>query len=207
MTIKAGKNGALYAWNGAVTSMSGEACTINGNNAQITNTIKRLLSPNHSQAFTDSGGAVVVSINYLTGTATFNVAPTSVTCTGSYIPAANIVSVAQIYGWKLDIAVSLVDATMFGSQWKTNQAIFNDWKGTFDGYWYDPTWFNALTQIAVGGTPIQWWLLKLYIDYANTLYYEGFANVNGVGDSAPVNDLVKETITFTGYGPLVYLTS
>ena len=205
--LKSGKKGALYIWNGQVSPLSSEPCTIAGNTAQITNSAKRLLSPNHTQQFTDTGGAVVISINYLTGTATFATAPTSVTVTGSYIPTTQISTGMQLYNWKLDIAVALHDGTAFQSDWKNYGAGLSDWKGSIDGYWYDQTFFNALTQAQVGGVSIIQWLLRLYLDLPNTLYYEGFANINGLSDSVPVSDLVKETITFTGNGPLYYMTS
>jgi hypothetical protein len=207
MTLYAGKRGALYIWNGAVTAYSSEACTVVGNTAQITNTVKRLLSPNHSQAFSPQNSVHLLSLDYLTATATFDGAPGTTTATGSYIAAAAISQALQIYDWKLDVAGDLYDTTCFGQDWKTNQAGLMNWKGTIDGYWYDPTWFNALNAIQVGGTNIYWWLLKLYLNYAGTLYFMGFANVNGISDSAAVTELVKEAITFTGNGPIEYFTS
>jgi hypothetical protein len=207
MTLYAGKRGALYVWNGSVTTLSGEACTVNGNVAQITNSAHRILSPNHAQSFSPTNGVHVLGIDYLTGSCTFDGAPGTTTETGNYIPQANILQAAQIYDWKLDVTANLMESTCFGQDWKTNQAGLNEWKGSFDGYWYDPTWYNALTQLSVGGTPIMWWLLKLFLNYAGTLYYMGFANINGLSDAAAVSDLVKETVTFTGNGPLEYFTS
>ncbi len=122
MSIIKGREGTLFMWNGAVTAMTDELTTEAGATAQITDTAKRMISPNHTQTWTDSGGKVVIHTDFLNGIATFNGNVGTVTVTGSYIPAANIVEIGQIYGWKLDINIDIRDATCLGDSAKVKVA-------------------------------------------------------------------------------------
>jgi len=207
MSIIKGRSGSLYFWNGAVTSMVTEATTESTNTAQITDAAKRMISPNHSQVWTDSGGKTVIHTDYLNGIATFNGNVGTVTVTGSYIPSANIIEVAQIYGWKLDMSIEIKDATCLGDTSKVKLADLKDWKGTIDQYWLDSAFYDMWRQYQVGGTSIAKWLVKLFIDEANTKYYRGFCFISGVSENVSVNEFVKSAITFEGTDEIEYKTS
>lgn len=196
MTIQKGRAGSLYAWNGVVTGLVAEGTSESGITAQITDSAKRLLSPNHAQVWTDSGGKVVIGTDFINGIATFNGSVGTVTITGSYIAAADIVLIGQIYGWKLDSSLDIKDGTCLLDTSKVKIPDLKDWKGTIDGFWLDDAWWNKFRSALVGGTAIYTYFLKLYI--SATAGYKGFVVLSGLGDNVPVGDLVKQTITFEG---------
>jgi hypothetical protein len=202
MTIQKGRAGSLYAWNGVVTAMSGEACTEATIYGQITDTAKRLISPNHTQTFVDSGGKTVIRIDYVNGIATFNGTVANVTCDGNYIASSDVPLIAQIYGWKLDSSIDIKDGTCLGDTSKVKITDLKDWKGTIDAFWLSSAWWDKFREASVGGTVIYKYFLKLYINA--TQGYKGFAVINGIGDSVPVGDLVKQTITFEGDSDLTF---
>ena len=91
----AGYNAAIKQ-QGTSTAMTSEATTnTTGNSYQIDDVTKRIWDRSATFTFSDGGGVIpdseVESINYLTGTVTFNVAPTPpVTVDGNYFPTVTL---------------------------------------------------------------------------------------------------------------------
>ena len=195
-TTFAGKAGKLYLWNGTATAMTNEACDEVTVTAQITATTKRILSPNHSQVFTDSGGKLVTKVDNLTATATFNGNVTAVTCTGSYIAAANIVQVAQLYNWKLTVNNAIADCPVFGDSWISGFTTLPSWSGSIEGYFNDAVMNDAMVRKTISTVETKYWLIRLYLDSAK--YYFGWVALDGEGINTELMGLVKETVSFKG---------
>ena len=211
MAFYKGRLGSLFIWDGTVSALSDEPCTVVTNTAQITDTDKQLLSPNHVQTFTDDGTspAVVEIIDYLTATAQFNKSVVgAVTVDGSYIAAGSITEVGQIYSWKMDSSMEIIDGTSLQDTFKRKITGLGDYKGTIDGFWLNEDFFEMHQRKVVGGVPIELWYLKLYVSDVDSpsskLGFRGFVILNGISTNTPVAELVKESITFEGYQSIAF---
>jgi hypothetical protein len=210
MSLYKGRLGKLFAWDGTVAALAAQDCDENYDpvtfKVRISNVDHRLLSVNHTQTFTADNGVTVKSIDYLNGVATFNadVSVTIVRWTGSYIPAAKIVEVGNVYGWKLDTSLEILDGTILGSTAKVKIPGLLDWKGSVDAFWIeeafssladDEPWYDKFNDGTI-------WYLKLFTHESPAEGFRGFVMLSGLSDSTPVGELVKETITFEGYKAL-----
>jgi len=54
MATTHGKKGIIYKWNGVAGDLSDEPCTVTGNDAQITDSTKRILNPNVTVTFSQA---------------------------------------------------------------------------------------------------------------------------------------------------------
>jgi hypothetical protein len=99
------------------------------------------------------------------------------------------------FNWSIDTDAEDADATTFESAgWKEFARTLKGWSGSAEAYWGDNRFFNSLGEIIV---------MKLFIDAGpSQSCLEGFALINGDGIESDVGELVKETIDFTGVGPL-----
>ena len=195
MAVYHGKNAKLLAWDGNNAALTAEACTEVTTTAQITDTAKRILDPNETQTWTDSGGKNLVRTEYTIGKGHFDGNVTSVTITGKYVPVANLDQMANMFGWTIDSSYDLAEASVFGSAEKTWEAGLTTWTGSAEGFFLDSTWKDAHDLVKM-------WLVRFYIDAAH--YYMGWAHITGISPSANVNELVTEPVTFNGYCDLSY---
>lgn len=195
MAVYHGKTATFYAWDGTSTAHTDEPCTESLATAQITDTAKQILDPNETQTFTDTGGETVTRIDYTTATAYFTGNVTIVTATGKHVLAANIDEIGNLFGWSIETSLELVDVTTFGATYKANEPGMVSWSGNAEGYFLNSTWkdYMDLTKL---------WLIKFYIDATHG--FKGWGNITGLSESANVNEVIKETITFTGYADLTY---
>jgi len=185
-----GKDAALYAWNGTSTVHTDEACTEVTTTAQITDTAKRILDPNETQTFTDSGGKNVLDIDYTIGKATFDDTVTIVTATGKHVLVANITEIGNLFGWNIETSLDLVEAASFGDTWKSSEAGMMKWSGGAEGYFLNDYWSDAQALLKM-------WLVKFFTD-ADT-YFMGWCHLPGLSQGASVSEIVKESITIDGY--------
>lgn len=195
MAVYHGKSATFYAWDGTSTTHTSEACTESADTAQITDTAKRILDPNETQTFTDTGAETVTRIDYTIGKAYFTGNVTTVTADGKHVLAANIDEIGNLFGWSLETSLELVDTTCFGATFKATEAGMISWNGSAEGYFLNSTWkdYMDLTKM---------WIIKFYIDA--TYGFMGWTNITGLSEAANVNEVIKETITFTGYADLTY---
>lgn len=113
----AGFETTLYV-GGTPTTMTTEATTevAAGVTYQVTNTAKRVVDPATAISVADNGGAVAAgnyTLDYLTGTLTFSVAPTApVTITGKYIP---LLPIATARSASVSSEVAALDSTVFNT--------------------------------------------------------------------------------------------
>ncbi|HUM44876.1 MAG TPA: hypothetical protein PKI14_18175, partial [Fervidobacterium sp.] len=86
-------------------------------------------------------------------------------------------------------------ATTFESNgWKEFAQVLNGWSGSAEAYWGDKKFFDMLGEIVV---------VKLFVDAgASQRCVEGFAIINGDGIESATDQLVQESIDYTGVGPL-----
>ncbi len=195
MAVYHGKSAQLYAWDGTATAHTSEACTESANTAQITDTAKRILDPNETQTFTDSGSETVTRIDYTIGKAWFTGTVGTVTATGKHVAAANIDLIANLFGWNLEATLEIVDVTCFGATYKETEVGMVGWSGNAEGYILNSTWkdYMDLTKR---------WFIKFYINAANG--FMGWANISGLSEAANINEVIKEAINFHGYADLTY---
>ena len=83
MAATHGKKGIIYKWNGVAGDLSDEPCTVTGNDAQITDSTKRILNPNVTVTFNPTNSVMLIGIDYANGVAHFSDAPGTTTCSGT----------------------------------------------------------------------------------------------------------------------------
>jgi len=188
-----------------IGNLKDEACTESGDEAQITDSAKRLLNPNSPPAFSDSGGANVLTVNYLTGLAVFddNVATVTVTGNDGYILEASLEKVGYLYGWNFDATVDMADASRMGQSWKEAKPGQANISGTAESYFIGTkSFFDGLKDAATGGE--EYFLLQLFNydpDQDQTGdHFSLWVSFSGVSFSASIGDIVKERVNFTSQG-------
>jgi len=190
------------AW--AAGNLKDEPCTESSATAQITDALMRILDPNNPPTFTDAGGATVLQTCYANGTAIFtaNVGAVDVDGNLGYIPAAALEIVAYAFGWSLDFTLDMADASRMGQAWKEGVAGQAGFSGQFEAYLIGSR--MGLEAITEAGSGDEYFLVKLF-NYdpdadASGDHWICWASVTGMSVNAPVGDVVKEAVTFTGQG-------
>ncbi|NIS75100.1 MAG: hypothetical protein GTO08_07435 [Deltaproteobacteria bacterium] len=194
MAVYHGKSASLYAWNGTSTSHSSEACTENGTQAQITDAAKRILDPNETQTFTDSGGKNVINVDYVQGIAYFDGTVAVVTATGKHVLAANITEVGNLTGWSIETNVELVEANVFGDTWKKSEAGMLKWNGGAEGFFLNNFWFDAQDELKM-------WFVRFRL--TASIYLHGWCHIPSVGRGAPIGELVNKSVTIDGWKHMI----
>ncbi len=195
MAVNHGKNAIILAWDGGSVVHTDEACTIDGNTAQITDTAKRVLDPNETQTFTDSGGKNVIEIDFTIGKATFDGTPTSVMATGKYVPVANLDLMANMNNWTIEETLDTAESTAFGDTSKKFEGGLPGWGGSAEGYFLNSTWKDAFDLVKK-------WFVRFYVD-ANH-YYQGWCHITGLSGRAAITENITEPLSFQGFGLLHY---
>jgi hypothetical protein len=195
MAVYHGKDAKILAWDGNNTAHSSEACTIDGNTAQITASTKRILDPNETQTFTDGGGKNVIEIDYTIGKATFDGTPSSVTADGKHVVVANLDLMANMHNWTIEETLDTAEASPFGSTSKLFEAGLPGWGGSAEGYFLNSTWKDAFDLVKL-------WFVRFHID--GTHYFQGWCHITGLSGRAAITEIVGEPLSFQGYGMLHY---
>lgn len=132
------------------------------------------------------GGVVVFSAPLL--------ATDVVTVSGS---ALTVAQAGGFFTWSLEPEQDLQDVTTFASGgWKENELTLRGFKGSAEAFWGNGDFFNRLGQEVV---------VVLYVDSgASKNRYEGFGIISADGVEANVEDIIKESVEFTGVGQLYY---
>jgi hypothetical protein len=121
----------------------------------------------------------------------------TVTVTGKYVAAANIIEIGNLFSWNLETSLDLAEASVFGDSWKSSEAGQIKWSGGAEGYFLDSTWIDAQALLKM-------WLVKFFID-ANK-YLMGWCHIPGLSQGANISEVVKESITFDGYKHMLLVT-
>lgn len=188
-----------------IGNLKDEACTESGDEAQITDTALRLLNPNNPPTFTDSGGETVIWIDYTLGKAKFsgNVATVTVTGNNAFVLESGLEKVGYLFNWSFSVNLDMADASRMGEDWKEalpGQAGFN---GSIGGYFIGNASFFEIFEDGADGTQ-EFHLLELFNydpDQDQTGdHFIAWATINGLNVNAPLNEVVKESVTFQGNG-------
>lgn len=109
--------------------------------------------------------------------------------------ALTLIQAGGFFNWSVDTDSEDADATTFESGgFKEFEQVLKGWSGSAEAYWGNEKFFNMLGEIVV---------VKLFTDAgASQRCVEGFAIINGDGIESAVDQLVQESIDFTGVGPL-----
>lgn len=180
-----------------------EACTESGDEAQITAAANRRLNPNNPPTFTDDGGETVLQVRHTNGWAKFTGNVGNVTVDGEYIPAVALEAVGFLRSWDLSVSLDMADASRAGAKWKEwlpGQAGFN---GSAEAFFIGCDTFWDSFEDTVEGVQ-DYFLLQLFLydpDQDQTGdHFNCWAVLTGFNPAAPINDLVKETVNFSGQG-------
>jgi len=122
-----------------------------------------------------------------------------------YVDAFQVYKLEQVggfYSWSLDAAIDTAEVTAFeDSGWKTFIPTLLGWTGRADHYWGTEEFFNHIANernlYAV-----------FYVEQDSDMTgkrWEGLVYVQGASISAAVADVISESITLQGDGPLSYI--
>ena len=188
-----------------IGNLKDEACTESGTEAQITESTKLLLNANAIPTFTDTGAKNVTEIQLVLGKAIFDGNVTVVTVTGNngYIVRSALELVAYSYDWKFTAAVDIAVIPRHQKHWKEKLPGQAEASGGAESYFIGgSSFFDALREAAAGTE--RYFLLELYSyepdgDQTGDRFV-AWAAIKGVDMNAPVNDVVKEPVTFEFHG-------
>lgn len=182
-----------------------EACTESGTEAQITDSTKRILNPNVTPTFTDSGGESVLIVDYVRGKATFsgNVAVVTVTGNNGFIPLSGLEKVGYLIDWNFTVNLDMADMSYMGQQWKEGLPGQAGGSGGANAFFIaNETFFEAFED-NVDGTQ-KYFFLELYNydpDQDQTGdHFNVWAIFNSFSINTPIGEIVKEVIGFQLHG-------
>ena len=115
-----------------------------------------------------------------------------VTVTGS---ALTLVQAGGFFNWSVDAEGETAETTTYASAgWKEFSQVIKGWSGNAEAYWGNDRFFKSLGQIIV---------VKLFVDTgASQRCLEGFALITSDNIESAVDEIVQESVDFTGVGPL-----
>lgn len=103
------------------------------------------------------------------------------------------VDVMKLRNWSYSSEVETIDATAASDEWARNEPGVKSWEGEAEVIDVDEYYLQYLGEKAS---------IRFYQHEADTSYEEGVAIISGVEKSAPYDDLIEQSISFTGDGPL-----
>lgn len=192
-----------------ICNLDTEACSESGVEAQITDAGKRIINPNATVIFTDSGAEKVLTVNYTSGLASFTGNVTVVTVSGNngYIRQDQLEHVAYGYSWAADPGLDLAESSAFQQKWKTYVPGQAGVTGSFESYMVaSVSGFDAI-EAAADGTQ-KYFFIELY-NYDPDGDQTGdrmliWATMSGFGTSAGIGDVIKETLNWQAHGPVSF---
>jgi hypothetical protein len=197
-----GLKGAVYDWTGTDASLTDEACTVAGSEAQITDSSKRILNANTARAWTTANAVKLIRENLLSGKAVFDGPPGVTTVTADYLPDAQVTKVANLYEWQLSVALETAEKTAFQERWKTHLVGGAEASGSIAGYLASERWKDLIDDAVDGTRPYH--LLKLFThdpdDDETGDHFLAWAILSGLSLPITVGDVVKEDISFLCHG-------
>jgi predicted secreted protein len=104
------------------------------------------------------------------------------------------VDVLKLRNWSYTASVEELDTTAAGEEWMSYVAGFKSWEGEAETIDVDTFYLQYLGEIAT---------IKFYEAEGDTNYEEGQAFLTEFEKSAPYDDLIEQSISFRGTGPLV----
>ncbi|TFI46708.1 hypothetical protein E4O93_16435 [Diaphorobacter sp. DS2] len=103
------------------------------------------------------------------------------------------VDVMHLRNWEYSASVEEVDATAAGSDWMEYLPSFKSWEGSAETIDVDTFYMEHLGEITT---------IKFYEHAEDSQYEEGQVFISGVDKSAAYDDLIEQSLSFRGTGPL-----
>ena len=188
-----------------IGNLKDEDTTEDGTDAQITAAAHRLINPNATLVWSDSGGETMLVTDYSQGKAEFTGNVTIVTVTGAngFILAAALEKVGYLIDWSFNASVPMAAMNYQGQEWTKalpGQATANGSANSF--FIGSDSFFDALEEAAEGGE--KYFLLQLFNydpDQDQTGdHHNCWVACNSLAVNAPIGDIVKEAINFDIHG-------
>lgn len=107
------------------------------------------------------------------------------------------VTVVKLRNWSYSGSVEVLDSTAAGDEWVRNEAGLKSWEGEAEIIDVDVFYLDYLGDKAT---------IKFYGATGDTTYESGTAILTGIEKNTPYDDLIEQTITFTGDGALTKTT-
>lgn len=195
-----------------IGNLKDEACDESGTTAQITSTARRILNPNATLTWTDSGGAVVQWVDYSSGTAHFDKAVTAVTVTGNnaFIVTSGLQKVGYTLDWSLTLNAAVTTITSQGDSWDTHIAGIANGTGSASAFYIANACFFTQLKDEVAGTP-KYYFLQLFTNDPNANgtgdHFNVWAIFTSTGTKAELNSVVNESLSFTLQGPPAFIAA
>lgn len=108
------------------------------------------------------------------------------------------VTVAKLRNWSYSGSTEVIDSTSAGDEWVRNESGLKSWEGEAEIIDVDVFYLDYLGDKAT---------IKFYGAVGDTTYEEGTAIITGVEKNTPYDDLIDQTISFTGDGALTKKTT
>lgn len=166
---------------------------------------KRILNPNASPTFTDTGGENALIVDHVRGKATFsdNVTVVDVDGNNGFIPLSALEKVGYLIDWNFTATGDMSAMDYMGEHWKhvlPGQAGGSGGANAF--FIADKTFFEAIED-NIDGTQA-YHFLELYNydpDKDQTGdHFNGWVTFNSFGVNAPIGEIVKEAVGFQLHG-------
>jgi len=189
----------------SIGNLKDEACTESGTEAQITASAKRILNPNATPTFTDTGSKNVLIVDHTRGKAVFDDNVTVVTVTGNngYVPLSALEEVGYLVDWSFQASLELAAIPKAGDQWQTHIPGHAGGKGGAGGYFIGgDSFFDAFEDNADGTQ--KYFFLELYNydpDQDQTGdHFNVWVTFDSFAVNPSINQVVKEAVSFQLHG-------
>lgn len=103
------------------------------------------------------------------------------------------VDVLHLRNWSYSGSVEELDATAAGSDWMEYLPSFKSWEGEAETIDVDTFYMQYLGEVAT---------IRFYEAADDTTFEEGQAFLTSVDKSAPYDDMIEQSFSFRGTGPL-----
>lgn len=188
-----------------IGNFAAEPCTEVGSDAQVTDATKRLLNPNATRTWTDSGGKTVAIEDCTRGKATFTGAVGAVTVAGNngFVVESGLELAGYLMGWNFSVNLDMADASRCGQHHKEALPGMAGASGGAELYFIgEKSFLTELKDCADGD--LKYVLLELFT-YDPDSDQTGdhllvWASITGISPSAAIGEVVKEPVQFQCHG-------
>jgi hypothetical protein len=196
----------------SIGNLKDEATTESGTTAQITAAAKRLLNPNATLVWTDSGGAVCQWVDWSSGIGHFDKNVTAVTVTGNngYVVDSGLQKLGYLLSWNMTANVDMADKTVMGDKWKSALPGMAGGSGGSEGFFIGNKSLLDELLAAIAATQ-KVCLVQLFTydpDQDQTgSHFNVWVNFTGLSVNASMGEIVKESANFQFYGKPGYVAN
>jgi len=185
----------------AIGNLDTEACTESSDEAQITDTSKRIINPNAPPTWTDSGGETLLRTDFSQAKGYFsgNVAAVTVSGNNGYVVESGLEKVGYLLDWSFEAEVDFSDITAMGDRWEDQLAGIARARGSANAFFIGcDSFFEDLKAHADGSQ--DYFFLQLFNydpDQDQTGdHFNCWVNFTNLNINAPIGEVVREPISF-----------